>query len=62
MKYYVYVVYRYESDADCDIFCVCATSGLAQKYVNCLQKDGWHSATFERWAVDTKLQYTSVAN
>lgn len=56
----VYIVYRYESDCDSDVFCVCATEKLAQRYVESLRKDGWQSACYEKWRVDTKYEYSQI--
>lgn len=57
---YVYLVYRYDSDCDSDVFCVCATEDLARQYKEKLQKDGWLNANYERWLVDTKLKYGDI--
>jgi len=56
----IYIVYRYESDCDSDVFCVCKTKDLAQKYVEALQKDGWQSACYEMWHVDTEYNYSQI--
>lgn len=56
----VYIVYRYESDCDSDVFCVCNTEQLAQRYVEALQKDGWKSACYEMWRVDTEYNYSQI--